>query len=197
MDSKHTLLLSRTPAGEPKVPADARVVLLNVAARQLDELLPGAEIPADATRLHLFTVPIRPVEAVFAVQDVIQCTTPGGATFRPGFCFSVRLRYISPTGLKALLISSTARSGYVPDGVTLEDLYDIIAPQLQAACEKAADQFSGGRMLPYVHWWQEMTSGVTFARSLAAALVPLFNSVGFRAERDSVRIKGLASIPLG
>lgn len=198
MDSKHTMLLFRTPASETKVPGDVRVAVLNTASRQLDELLPGADIPAPGgEQQHVYTVPVKPVEAVFAVLGAISCKTPNGGICRPGFCFSVQLRYISPLGLKTLLTASTARNGYVPDCVTLEDLYNIAAPQVKTACEKAADQFSGGSLLTYTHWWQEMTSGTTFARSIATALVPVFNSYGFRLDRESVQIKGLASIPLG
>lgn len=196
MDSKHTMLLFRTPINETKVAPDARVAVLNTATRMLDELMPGADIPAaDSAQLHIYTVPVKPVEAVFAVLGAISCTKPNGSVFRPGFCLSVQLRYISPMGLKALLTSCTANKGHVPDCVTLEDLYNIIAPKLKDACEKAADQFSGGRLLSYTHWWQEMNGGSTFAKSIAAALVPVFNSYGFRLDRESVQIKGLASVP--
>lgn len=196
MDSKHTMLLYRTPANESTVAVDTSVVRLNTATRQLDEFRPGAAVPsADSSSIHVYTVSKKPVESIFAVHGAINCTTPTGAAFRPSFCLNIKLRYINPIGLKTLLTSSTAKKGYVPDCVTLEDLYAIIAPQLKAVCEKAADEYSGGRMLSYTHWWQELSFATTYLESLKTPLVTLFNSYGFRFEPEDFSIKGVASIP--
>lgn len=197
MDSKHTMLLFRTPVNEEAVPADTYVVRLNTATRQLDEYLPGQPIPrVEGANLHLYTVPAKPCESVFAVHGAITCTTPSGTAFRPGFCVNLSLSYISPLGLKTLLTASTAKSGYVPDCVTLEDLYNIAAPKLKEACEKAAEEFSQNRILSYMHWWQELNYGETFVQSLKTALIPLFNAYGFALDSSSVRITGVAGIPV-
>lgn len=198
MDSKHTMLLSRTPASETTVAPDVCVVRLNTVTRQLDEFRSGASVPAaEGTGIHVYTVPRKPVESVFAVLGAIDCVTPSGASFRPGMCLNIRLRYISPIGLKTLLIESTGRKGYVPDCVTIGDLYDIVSSQIRSICEKAAEAFSGGKRLSYEHWWQELTSGSTYVESLKAPLLALFNSFGFRFEPDSLAIKGVSGIIAG
>ena len=197
MDSKRTMLLYLTPEQEGRVAPDTRVILLNAATRQLKELWPGDAIPAvDNSHLHIYTVPTTPVEAVFAMQDAIRCTAPSGALVRPGFCFRVRLRYISPMGLRALLTAPLDRGEQPPECITLEDLYNTLRKPMQAACLKAAEQFSGGQTLSYTHWWQEFQSGSAFAGQLASALVPVFNSHGFRLDAESVAVKGLAGIPV-
>lgn len=196
MDSMHTMLLYRTPEHVTTVPADAYVVRLNTANHQLQEFRSGAAVPEGGAGLHLYTVPLRPLEPVFAMQGAISCSLQNDASFRPGFCFGFTMRYISPAGLKGLLTASTARNGYIPDCVTLEDLYNLLLPQMKAACEAAVARFTGGKVLSYTHWWQEMNSGTAFAKALSLALIPVLNSFGFRLEPDSLVFKGLASRPL-
>lgn len=197
MDSKDTMLLFRTPASEEVVQPNTYVVVLNTTTRQLDEYLPGQSIPrTDAPNLHIYTVPAKPCESVFAVHGAITCSTPSGTAFRPSFCINLSMSYISPLGLKSLLMDSTAKDGFVPAQITLETLYKLIAGRLKDACERAADEFSAGKMLPYVQWWQELNHGETYVQSLKTALIAAFNTYGFALDNASVRITGVSGIPV-
>lgn len=198
MDNKLTMLLYQTPESVRTVPEGAFVVSYAPLTNQLDEYRFPAPLPEPAPGRTLFTVPTKIVEPAFAVHDAISCTrlNPGQPAFNPSFCFSFRMRYISPSGLKKLLFESSPGHSRLPDCIDLEKFYLLMQPHIRAAAQKAAASFSGGRLLPYAYWWQDLINGTKFRNALEAELRLLFNAYGFRLETGSLRIMGLASLPV-
>lgn len=198
MDRPETLLLTRAEesAMGSCVPADTCIIAVNRQTRRTDEYRPGMMVPATATQsADVYRVPTAAREPAFAVLDAITCTNQAGAAFQSGFCFTCGLRFISPLGLGDMLRKRMAVLGRMPDAVTLDDLYAVMAPAFTAACRRAADHFAGGEVLPYAHWYQELNGGSAFAARLERELLPVFNACGFRLELDSLRITGIAPVP--
>lgn len=194
MNDKYTALFSLAPAGMTEAPADAYAVTLSAEGR-VTEYRPGRAVPAPAPGTIVYAVPTQPVETLFAVHGAISCLKPDGSPFQPGFCFTLRLSYVSPAGLQKLLLAYRKEKSRLPECITLEVFYDLLSRDIRETCTKAAAAFSRGQTLPYVHWWQELNHGSAFRDALYLPLMQLFNSYGFRLEPDSLQMAGLAGVP--
>lgn len=199
MDRADTILMRRMDGSLLSqgltVRAGCRALIVPKGGGRPEEYRPGTALPA-APAGAVYEIPEKPYAPAFAVPEAFTCLKPDGGIFRPGFCFTCDLRYISPLGACELLRAIEKDAGSFPDTVTLDMLYMTLRRKAQALCQEAAEAFSGGKALPYAHWWQELTDGAAFAASLERALLPLFNRFGFRLEPGSLRISGVAPIPL-
>lgn len=197
MEHKLTMLLYRTPDSVRSVQQGTFVAAYNALTGQLDEYRFPGQLP-EPDRVTLYTIPAKTFEPAFAIHGAITCTKPDARkqAFMPSFCFSMQLRYISPIGLKKLLMEMRQKENALPDCIDLERLYNFLQPQLKAAAQRAAAKFSGGRALPYAYWWEDLTGGTQFRDALEYELRLLLNTYGFRLESGSLKIMGLASIPV-
>lgn len=199
MERADTKLLTRMDDSEvssiERVPAQVCIIAMNRQTRRAEEYRPGMAVPAAMLNSDVYRIPTQTWAAVFAAHGAISCTTQNGDVFQPGFCFACGIRFISPLGLGELLRRRMTMLGHMPGSVTLDDLYTMMEPALTAACRRAVEVFSGGAMLPYARWYQEMNSSSAFAERLERELLPVFNALGFRLELDSLQISGLAPIP--
>lgn len=195
MHSKHTTLFTRLTTAGNTAPSDAYVVTYNAQSGRLQEYGPDRPIPSGAAGLHFFTVPVAPVETLFAVKGAITCARPDGRDFQPGFCMNLRLEHISPIGLQKLL-QTCSKNGRVPDCLSLEAFQLLLAEDIRAICKRAAEAFSRSQTLSYTHWWQDLKFGTAYRDLLYMPLMQLFNAYGFRLDKNAFRICGLAPVPL-
>ena len=154
MDKKYTMLLYQTPDTVRSVAQGAFVVAYSPMTNQLEEYRFPSAVPELSPAYTLFTVPAATVEPAYAIHGAITCTKPDPRSqpFMPSFCFSFKMRYISPIGLKRLMLEFSQKEQSMPECIDLEKFYLFMLPQMQNAAQKAAAQFSGGRLLPYAYW---------------------------------------------
>ena len=193
MNDKYTALCQLAPEELQEVPVDAHAVTISADGR-MHEYRAGRVIPRESG-MAIYIVPDVPLETLFAVHGAIDCRKPDGELFQPGFCFTFKLRYASPSGLQALLQAYRRSRGRMPECITLEVFYDLLAKEISAVCKEAARKFSGGQTLPYVHWWQEFSHGTAMRDALFVPLMQAMYKYGFRLEPDSLRLAGLAGVP--
>lgn len=197
MHDKYTSLISRAPEGLTTAPDQAYALTFNATTNRVQEIGPGRAVPAPSFGLHVYTVPTTPVETMFAVTGAIRCLKPDGREYAPGFCLKLTLSYISASGMQKLLLTARQQlGGRMPDCITLQTLYDIIAADVRAVCTKAAETFSHKQTLTYTQWWQDLMHGTVYRDLLYTQLLPVFNAYGFRLDKSSFGFGGLSPVPV-
>lgn len=194
MDNKYNTLLWRiTPDASTKV-ADGVIIAYTPSTGGVMEYRAGDALPQPNAGDIYYKVSGDAFRPAFAVFDAIACAHPDPQkpTVYPGFSFSFQMSYTSPIGLAALLMKQQE----LPDCITLEQFYLSLQDKITDTAKTVAGKFSGGHILPYAHWWTDLTKGTKFRDALEAALYRLFFLHGFRLESNSLKILGLAGVPL-
>ena len=196
MHGKYTELVTIAQPGLSRSPEDSCVVSFNTKTYELREHQPNHLLPQLDLGEHYYTVSPETIDTCIHIPGAIACTRPDGSAFHPGMCLHIQFSYNSPIGLQQLLRQYFLTRKKVPQLISLENLYELLIPEMVKICANAAQDFANSQALPYEHWWNDIRYKTGFRNRIYTPLWQLFFSYGFQLDEKSFAITGLAPVPM-